>query len=225
MALYAQAISQLYMHKVRQLNGTNKNALDLGPLHIKVKAHCNRIADNPDLLLAPDVSHTNGALDGEMWHHSHIVYAAHKLILTHPHLKGTLSAFFCGAAATWEWFSLEFDPHSAIAPLSPVEHHQACMNATNDHNEGALGAYQVGARRAPKMTLTQWNAHAIYKHNGTWCFIKSLTHRDWKYIKQVARAIDAGKVEQEWCQAQAEADVVAVVERCTVDAAKQKKHE
>ena len=161
------------MHKVQQLNGTNKNALDLGPLHIKVNAHCNRIADNPDLLLAPDASHTNGKLDDKMWHHPHIVYAAHKLILTLPHLKGALSTFFYGAAATWEQFSLEFEPCSEIALLSPEECHKEFMNATNNHNEGALGAYQVGARRAPKMTLAQWNDHTVTCH-GSYARGKSL---------------------------------------------------
>ena len=57
------------------------------------------------------------------------------------------------AGKTWPWFFEEFKPGGAIALLSAEERQRAFMNATNDHNEGALGAYRVGARQAPSMTL------------------------------------------------------------------------
>ena len=101
--------------------------------------------DNLDLLLTSDASHVHGTLDGEMWHCPDIVYGVHRLIPTLPHIHGVLGAFFHGAARTWICFLEQFSPHGAITLLSADERHQAYMNAMNDHNKGALGAYQVGA--------------------------------------------------------------------------------
>jgi hypothetical protein len=56
---------------------------------------------------------------------------------------------------TWEWFTEEYKPDGKIAHLSSNECQRAFMKTTNDDNEGALGAYRVGARRAPSMTLAQ----------------------------------------------------------------------
>ena len=162
LTLYAQLVSHPYMMAVWQPDGTDKNALNLGPLHDKVKLHCKKITDNPNLLLAPNTSHIDGALDREMWHHPHIFYAVHKLTPTLPHLSGATSAFFSGTGSTWDHFSSEHDIHSTIATLSPEECQQALMNATNNHNEGALSTYRVDARKAPRMTLAQWNAWTMY---------------------------------------------------------------
>ena len=54
--------------------------------------------------------------------------------------------FFTGALQTWDWFTSEFAPEGDIANLSKEERQKAFMKTTNDDNEGALGAYQVGAR-------------------------------------------------------------------------------
>ncbi|KAF8958266.1 hypothetical protein BDZ97DRAFT_1706198, partial [Flammula alnicola] len=50
-------------------------------------------------------------------------------------------AFFRGSLATWERFSSEFAPGGVIDEASAEEKHLAWMPATNDVNEGALGAY------------------------------------------------------------------------------------
>ena len=57
-----------------------KNVLDLGPLHVKVKAHCQSIIDNPELLLGPDASYKTGAMDGRQWKRPKAFYAVQKWI-------------------------------------------------------------------------------------------------------------------------------------------------
>lgn len=226
LALYALVISHPYMRQVRQADGTDKNALELAPLHDKAQLKCREIAEKPHLLLAPDASYTHGALDGEVWHRPDIFYAVHKLLPSLPHIEGALSAFFRGAAETWSRFSEEFDPRGAIALLSTDERHRAFMNATNDHNEGALGAYRVGARKAPAMTLAQWNARTMYKRNRTRCWMRSyLTERDRRFLRRAARKLDASKLEQKRRQAQAQADAEAAAKRKVVEASKQRKRD
>jgi hypothetical protein len=63
LALYALSVSFLHMRVARGLtNGRRVNALDMGPFHAKVIAFCEAVADNPDLLLAPDASYKTGPL-------------------------------------------------------------------------------------------------------------------------------------------------------------------
>ncbi|KIM73249.1 hypothetical protein PILCRDRAFT_15396 [Piloderma croceum F 1598] len=202
LALYGQAISHPYI----------------------VRALCKRITKNPDLLLAPDATHVEGSLDGEIWHQADIVYAIHKLIPELPHIRGTLSAFFCGAGKTWPRFSEEFKPRGAIALLLAEERQHAFMNATNDHNEGALGAYRVGARQAPSMTLVQWNAQAMYKQNHTHQWIKStLASKQLSFLRHAARTLDGSKLEKKRHQAQAEADAWAAAKKRVLEVAKMRK--
>jgi hypothetical protein len=77
LALYALSVSFPYMRVARGLtNGQRVNALDMGPFHAKVIAFCEAVADNPDLLLAPDASYKTGTLDGQVWEHPEAFYAA-----------------------------------------------------------------------------------------------------------------------------------------------------
>lgn len=226
LALYAQAVSHPYMRVVRGADGIEKNALDLGPLHDKVRTHCERIGGNPDLLLAPDATHEEGSLDGEMWHRPDIVYSIRGLMHQLPHIRGATSAFFRGAGKTWPRFSQEFDPRGMIALLSAEERKRAFMNATNDHNEGALGAYRVGVRHAPSMTLAQWNARALYKRNQTRRWMKlNLTSKHLRFLRRAARKLDASKLEKERRQAQAEADARAAAKKQLVEAARKKRRD
>ena len=102
------------------------------------------------------------------------------------------------------------------------------MKTTNDDNEGALGAYQVGARQAPSMTMVQWNSWAMYKKNCTkwWCwgFIKK---RDWVHIWKTCRRLNGSGIEWKWHLAQAQADqwaadvwrITQAAKKCKCDAA------
>ncbi|KAJ7887849.1 hypothetical protein B0H14DRAFT_3430467 [Mycena olivaceomarginata] len=77
LALYALSVGFPYMRMAQGLtNGRRVNALDMGPFHAKVIAFCEAVADNPDLLLAPDASYKTGTLDGQVWEHPEAFYAA-----------------------------------------------------------------------------------------------------------------------------------------------------
>ncbi|KAF8960711.1 hypothetical protein BDZ97DRAFT_1597629, partial [Flammula alnicola] len=105
-------------------------------------------------------------------------------------------AFFRGALATWERFSSEFAPGGLIDESSAEEKHLAWMPATNDINEGALGAYRVVTRGKPSMTLHQYNALAMFRHNDTQAYMDAVfTCDDHIYIMREARRLDASGIE------------------------------
>ena len=146
------------------------------------------------------------------------------MITSLPHIQGALVTFFTGALQTWDQFTSEFAPEGDIANLSKEERQKVSMKTTNDNNEGALGAYRVGARRAPSMTMVQWNARAMYKKNHTkrWCqdFVKK---RDWAHIRKTCRRLDASGIKQKRRLAQAQADQRAADARRVAQAAKKRK--
>ncbi|KAI0685452.1 hypothetical protein C8T65DRAFT_747948 [Cerioporus squamosus] len=127
LTLYTQAISHPYLGQVWGPNQLTANLLDLGPLHEHVKAHCHRVIENLDLLLAPDTSYQTGALDSQLWDCPEAVYAVLRRTPDLPHLKPTLVAFFTGALETWERFTVEFAQGGTIVGLSPSECQQAWM--------------------------------------------------------------------------------------------------
>ena len=86
-------------------------------------------------------------------------------------MKAITVAFLRGALVTWEWFTAEFAPGGLIDEASADEKHLAWMPATNDVNEGALGAYRVVIRGKPSLTLHQYNAMAMFQHNDTQAFM------------------------------------------------------
>ena len=98
------------------------------------------------------------------------------------------------------------------------------MKTTNDNNEGALRTFHVGARHAPNMSLTQWNACQMYWKNKTEHFCHHLfSMQDWKYCCRVVREQDSSGAEKIHRQAQAEADHKAVQEKWGKETAKKAK--
>ena len=204
LALYSLAISTAYMKHVR---GDEKaNALDLGPYHEKVKAHCKAIINNPDLLLGPAASYTTGNLSGEVWGRPDGFYAIHALIPRLPHLREALVAFFQGALDTWERFTSEFAADGLIASSTAAERARAWIPTTNDVNEGALGDLRVWKRKAPSMTLLHFNSRKMYKRNDTKTFMENLTPEANKFIKQSARLLDSIQLEKQNLVSQGKAD-------------------
>ena len=62
------------------------------------------------------------------------------------------------------------------------------MPATNDVNEGALGAFRVLMCQQPQLTLLHYNALAMFDKNKTEAFMnKFFTDPDHKYIHKMAR--------------------------------------
>ncbi|KAJ7222649.1 hypothetical protein C8J57DRAFT_974185, partial [Mycena rebaudengoi] len=87
LAIYAIIVSYPYMRVVRgNVGGVRPNALDLGPWHAKVISFCEAVANNVDLILAPDATFKTGSLDGQPWEHPHVFYMVQRLAGGLPHL-------------------------------------------------------------------------------------------------------------------------------------------
>ncbi|EGN92224.1 hypothetical protein SERLA73DRAFT_157120 [Serpula lacrymans var. lacrymans S7.3] len=86
LAIYSQIITIPFMQQVRGPTGEHTIVLDLGPLLIKVIAHCTAIVADPDLVLAPDARYQTATLDGQPFERPKVFYAVQRLILTLPHI-------------------------------------------------------------------------------------------------------------------------------------------
>jgi hypothetical protein len=64
LALYAQAITHPYMRQIWEPNSRTTNLLDLGPLHLKVEQHIDKIISNPEHLVSENATYTTGAMYG-----------------------------------------------------------------------------------------------------------------------------------------------------------------
>jgi hypothetical protein len=149
LALYAQAVSHPYIQAIRGSDQKDLNMLDLGPLHIKVRAHISKIIADPSILLASTVTSASGAMDGKEWENPGVITAILKLVPQLPHLSQVLVAFLKGALVTWERFTSEFVPGGLIDEATDLEKDLAWMPPTNDINEGVLGSYRVFMRYKP----------------------------------------------------------------------------
>jgi hypothetical protein len=174
LAFYAIAVSYPYMRVARgRVNGVRPNALDLGPWHSKTIAFCESVANNVDLLLAPDASFKTGSLDGQPWEHPDVFYVIQKMAGGLPHLRACLKAFMTGAADTWKRFGEEYEADGVIARLSAEARAKIYINPTNDHNEGALGRLRRAMREYTRLSLSMHNAKSKYAINGTREFMRS----------------------------------------------------
>ncbi|KAF8238677.1 hypothetical protein L208DRAFT_1240920, partial [Tricholoma matsutake] len=108
------------------------------------------------------------------WNSPKIFEAVHEKVSTFPHICGLLTAFFEGAEETWKPFTSEFAPGGLIDQSIVEEKELAWMPATNDVNEGALGAFCVQMRMKPQLTMTNYNALAMSIRNNTQNFMNAL---------------------------------------------------
>ncbi|CUA77938.1 hypothetical protein RSOLAG22IIIB_12921 [Rhizoctonia solani] len=188
LCLHAQAIGCPYMRNVRR---SDRNALDLGPLHDRVRAYCREIIDNPDLLLNPDVE-SKLTLDGQHWDRPDVIYRIQAMSKDLPYLKQAVVAFFEGELKTWERFTAEFKPGETIAEATQDQRDSAWNPATNDTSEGSLGQCRQMLRRAPNMTDDQRNARVMWHRNGTYDWSeRALTKEDEAFVRREARLLDS----------------------------------
>jgi hypothetical protein len=172
------------------------NALDLAEFHAKVISFCEAIAENTDLLLAPDASYKTGTLDGQPWEHPDVFYAIQRMAPTLPNLAGCLKAFMTGAADTWKRFGEEYREDGVIARLSASARAKIYIHPTNDHNEGALGRLRRAVREAARLSLSAHNAKSKYTINDTRQFLRSpvVTEAFRSWLRAEARRrIDSGR--------------------------------
>jgi len=83
------------------------------------------------------------------------------------HLESLVAIFFGGYAETLERFTTEFAAGGAIDCATEEQKARAYMPATNDDDEGALGAYRLYARKKPTASTATYNAQARVKQNNT----------------------------------------------------------
>ncbi|KAJ7120100.1 hypothetical protein C8R44DRAFT_623876 [Mycena epipterygia] len=196
LALYANSVSYAYMRVARATGDRKMNALDLGKFHAEVIRFCEAVAENTDLLLAPDASYKTGTLDGQPWEHPDVFYAIQRMAPTLQNLAGCLKAFMTGAADTWKRFGEEYHEDGIIARLSPSARTLIYINPTNDHNEGALGRLRRAVRDAACLALSTHNAKSKYTINDTREFLRSATvteaFRTWLRA-EARRRVDSGR--------------------------------
>ncbi|KEP44865.1 hypothetical protein V565_360630, partial [Rhizoctonia solani 123E] len=188
LCLHAQAIGCLYMRNVRR---SDRNALDLGPLHDRVKVYCREIIDNPDLLLNPDVE-SKPTLDGQPWDRPDVIYRIQAMSKKLPYLKQAVVTFFEGELKTWERFTAEFNPGETIAETTQDQRDSAWNPATSDINEGSLGQCRQMLRRAPNMTDDQRHAWVKWHRNGPYDWSEwTLTKENEAFVWREARVLDS----------------------------------
>ncbi len=119
LAIYAESISYPYMKAIRA--SSDRNMLNLGPLHSCVHDHMQKIIDNPNILVGANVPFENATLDGKEWQNPAVIQKILDLIPTLPHFHNLFIAFFQGAAETWMRFTSEFAPGGLIDEATAEE--------------------------------------------------------------------------------------------------------
>lgn len=161
---------------------------DLGEFHKKVHTHINQLIANPDLIMRPNVSYKDGSLNGEEWESAEVMKMLSEEIPKYSHFQELLVAFLTGAAETWACFISEFAPGGLIDEATLEEKERAWMPATNDVNEGALGAFCNSMQRQPQLALLGHNALKMYFTNSKQAFMaaKFTQPDDYQFLHQMA---------------------------------------
>jgi hypothetical protein len=142
-SMWGQCISHPYFHAVCNSSG---NILDLGPLHNWLITHIKKLINNIELVFCMDATYETATFDGKPFKWLESVYIIQQIAqdnTKYPHLRSLFLAFLEGVLETLIHFCREFAADGIIAHTSPEKCKLACMNTTNDANEGALGTLQV----------------------------------------------------------------------------------
>ena len=217
------------MRQVRGRLREHSNLLDLGPLHAHLLDHLKKMISNIDIVLGAEATYNTASLDGRPFERPEAFYAVQAMIqdpTTYPHLQRLLIAFLHGALKTFTRFTSEFGAGSVIAGTTPTQRDLARMETTNDANEGALGTLRVTFRRAPRMSLAQFNARLKYKKNNTKIYMKKFLGKSARqYLRRKARVIDASSAEKKRRLAQAKYDQQLAQRHRVDDERKRKKRD
>jgi len=158
MALYSQAISLPLAELVRAPHHQPRNGLDLSPDFDHLIDHIEKIIEDPNILIGPDVSSETATLDGQPWHNPEAI----SIILgdrdRYPHLKSALVEYFKGTLEAWRRFTRDLLNNPKLSAATPEQRYLAFRYPVNDHNEGALGFMRRITRAFPRLTFAQLNA-------------------------------------------------------------------
>ncbi|KAL5476491.1 hypothetical protein ACEPAI_3348 [Sanghuangporus weigelae] len=229
MALYREAVSIPYITSIQGTSLEEVNVLELGPRLQKVRSHIRTLLAQPERILSTQSKPEEAILDrNKSWNRPDMIEAIHKLITTGrlPKLNELSKALLNSTLSTWERFLSEFNEDGSIAALTKEEKEAAWMPATNDANEGALGAFRVFHRHKPNGTIELFNSLFRYHRNGTEEFIsKELTGEKYeKFLKEEARLEDVAGIDRKRRrEINAERDEACIAKRQKCELRQQKK--
>ncbi|KAL5512075.1 hypothetical protein ACEPAG_3596 [Sanghuangporus baumii] len=226
LVLYCEAISVKYISTVCGKRNEPVNALKMGPFYEKVKTHLKTLINDSLIILAPDADPRKATLGGlEEWISADCVSAIHSYKPNLPYLEAIFKAFLLGTLETWERFSVEFNGAGIIAGLTGKECELAWMPATNDINEGALGALRVYMQKSLGGSLHRFNSLYRFRRNGMDKFRDTLLtgHDHEAFVRGEARRIEAlGTERKRNCEIDEEKDEI-VIKRVCKDEERQEK--
>ncbi|KAJ7692735.1 hypothetical protein B0H17DRAFT_1200311 [Mycena rosella] len=199
LVLFCMSLMHPYAHRVRG-EGTEKlNILDLGPFHASVKAHIQKLIENPDILLfSSEDSYKLATLDGLPWSDLKAWSECVKLAPTLPDLKPLLLAGLKRALSCWERFTSEFEAGGLIDRSTSTERETAFMPSTNDANEGLLGMWRRFSRESPSSTVGHFADRTMFHRNETQEFMDTHMNspEDETFLRQEARRLDESGLEK-----------------------------
>ncbi|KAJ7429955.1 hypothetical protein B0H11DRAFT_1693266, partial [Mycena galericulata] len=217
LSLYHILITAPYMRIVRQEDDVALNSISLGPLHKDIRDHCQLLIEQPNLILDFDKEiYVLATFDGQPLTNTAVV---DQIKVLHdmgnlPYLEEMFVAFLEGAMATWIRFSSEYAPGGVIDGLSDSQKGRIWLPATNDRNEGALGAYIVWARENPTAALHTHNGLAMCRRNETHEFARLFfTQEDHNHVLAAARRLDTMGLERQRRKLQKEYDARILAEK------------
>ena len=196
LSLYSQTISVPY---IRHIRGSTTNHLDQAPFHDRLKRHCRKVIENPEILIGKDICYETATLDSKPWQDEAAVNVICDSQDNLPKLQDAIVLFFEGALETWERFTPEFQPNSDAMLATPDERARAWRPSTNDDNESGCARVRTLLRIAPNMTELQLKARVVGEVNGTDQWMAENLDEDGKlgrYIRTETRRLDEGKHHQ-----------------------------
>ncbi|KAI4294621.1 hypothetical protein K525DRAFT_274157 [Schizophyllum commune Loenen D] len=142
----------------------------------RIADFCDEMANSPRSFFDDDAPLTSRTLDGKPLRNERFIAKCLEMFSwTGDDVFAVISAMFCGAAEGWRKFTSEFAPGGPIDQLTPYQCSVLFIPATNDHNEGILGALRIFLRRNPCSTTATINALERMQRNGTEGFITKVS--------------------------------------------------
>ena len=189
LALYGEQICTPYICHIHC--SPDLNHLTLGPFHQKLIAHIKKLIAHSDVLSLDPAEGLNFSEESQ-YKHSPAVIAIQESQNDMPHFCGIFKALLTGALESWENFTEEFKIGGNIDLATKSELDDTWMPATNNVNEGALGALWKMLQENPNMSIHLIEAFKKFQCNNTQSFMdfsfKAVDHR---WLMQEARWINA----------------------------------
>jgi hypothetical protein len=187
LALRAQAIGIPYIGYVRSYPSS---AVELGPFHELLKAHLQKLIEDPGLLIGNNASSATATLLGRGWDRPDVAYCIWAMVPRLPAMEAILIEYLRGELIGWEVYTSEWASDGIIANATPTQLKRAYLPATNDACEGDLGQARVMTRTL-NLDENQRNARVMWLKNHTEDFVKAMfTQEEHQFIMEEARRME-----------------------------------